>query len=142
MTASLDLRLANDLAEIPRLAEAVEAFFEEHGLPPKLAFNFNLALDELLTNVISYAFEPGTAHEIAVRLAVAGGQVTAELEDDGPAFDPLTQAPAPVLDGDLDDRPVGGLGIHFVKTMMDSVRYERRDGRNRLTLSKRAVSDP
>jgi serine/threonine-protein kinase RsbW len=142
MTASLDLRLANDLAEIPRLAETVEAFFEEHGLPPKLAFNFNLALDELLTNVISYAFEPGTAHEIAVRLAVAGGQVTAELEDDGPAFDPLTQAPAPVLDGDLDDRPVGGLGIHFVKTMMDSVRYERRDGRNRLTLSKRAASGP
>lgn len=138
MTGSLDLRLANDLAEIPRLAETVEGFFEENGLPPKLAFSFNLALDELLTNVISYAFEPGTAHEIAVRLTVADGEVRAELEDDGPAFDPLTEAGAPVLDGDIDDRPIGGLGIHFVKTMMDRVQYERRDGRNRLTLSKRA----
>ncbi|HYH17415.1 MAG TPA: ATP-binding protein [Azospirillum sp.] len=138
MTGFLDLRLANDLAEIPRLAETVEGFFEEHGLPPKLAFNFNLALDELLTNVISYAFDPGTAHEISLRLTVADGQVTAELEDDGPAFDPLTEAEAPVLDGDIDDRPIGGLGIHFVKTMMDHVQYERRDGRNRLTLSKRA----
>ncbi|HEY0835980.1 MAG TPA: ATP-binding protein [Azospirillum sp.] len=138
MTGSLDLRLANDLAEIPRLAETVEGFFDEHGLPPKLAFAFNLALDELLTNVISYAFAPGTTHEIAVRLAVADGQVTAELEDDGPAFDPLTDARAPVLDGDIDDRPIGGLGIHFVKTMMDRVDYERRDGRNRLTMSKRA----
>lgn len=138
MTGSLDLRLANDLAEIPRLAETVEEFFDAQGLPPKLAFNFNLALDELLTNVISYAFEPGTAHEIAVRLTVADGQVTAELEDDGPAFDPLTEAQAPVLDGDIDDRPIGGLGIHFVKTMMDDVRYERHGDRNRLTLSKRA----
>lgn len=138
MTASLDLRLANDLSEIPRLAETVEGFFDEHGLPPRLAFNFNLALDELLTNVISYAFAPGSAHEIAVRLAIADGVVTAELEDDGPAFDPLTEAKEPVLEGDVDDRPIGGLGVHFVKTMMDHVAYERRDGRNRLTLTKRA----
>lgn len=140
MTDRLDLRLANDLAEIPRLAEAVEAFFDARGLPAALAFNFNLALDELLTNVISYAFPAGGRHEVAVRMAVEGGLVTAEVIDDGLPFDPLTEAKPPVLEGDIDDRPIGGLGIHFVRTMMDSVRYERRDDRNHLTLVKRAAA--
>lgn len=137
MSDALALDLANDLAEIPRLAEAVEAFFDERGLPPKLAFEFNLALDELLTNVISYAFPAGGDHRITVRVAIAGdGRVTAELEDDGAPFDPFAEAPPPVLDGDLEDRPIGGLGVHFVRTMMDAVQYERRGGRNRVTLAK------
>ncbi|MGQ9367346.1 ATP-binding protein [Azospirillum sp. ST 5-10] len=140
MTDRLDLRLANDLAEIPRLAETVEAFFESRDLPPSVAFNFNLALDELLTNVISYAFPAGGRHEIAVTITVDGDGITAEMSDDGTPFDPLTEARPPVLEGDIDDRPIGGLGIHFVKTMMDSVRYERRGGRNHLILSKRATA--
>lgn len=140
MTDALDLRLRNDLEEIPRLAETIEDFLGGHDLPPALAFNFNLALDELLTNVISYAFEPGSEHEIAVRVALAGdGLVTAEIVDDGPAFDPFTDARPPVLEGDVDDRPVGGLGIHFVKSMMDDVRYERRGDRNHVLLAKRAA---
>ncbi len=140
MTDALDLRLRNDLEEIPRLAETIEEFFDGRDLPPTLAFNFNLALDELLTNVISYAFEPGTDHEIAVRVTLDGaGQVTAEIEDDGPAFDPFTDARPPVLEGGVDDRPIGGLGIHFVKSMMDDVRYERRDERNHVFLIKRAA---
>lgn len=140
MTDALDLRLRNDLEEIPRLAETIEEFFDGHGLPPTLAFNFNLALDELLTNVISYAFEPGSEHEIAVRVTVDGAMlVTAAIEDDGPAFDPFTDARPPVLDGGVDDRPIGGLGIHFVKSMMDDVRYERRDDRNHVVLIKRAA---
>ncbi|WP_029006885.1 ATP-binding protein [Azospirillum halopraeferens] len=141
MTDRLDIRLVNDLSEIPRLAEAVDAFFDERGLPPALAFHFNLALDELLTNVFSYAFPEGGRHEVAVSLAVDDGFVVAELIDDGTPFDPLTDAKPPVLEGDIDERPIGGLGIHFVKSMMDSVRYERHDGRNRLTLTKRAAAD-
>lgn len=140
MTDALDLKLRNDLDEIPRLAETIEDFFAGHDLPPTLAFNFNLALDELLTNVISYAFPQGSAHEIAVRVALGGdGLVTAEIEDDGAAFDPFSDAKPPVLDGDIDDRPVGGLGIHFVKSMMDDVRYERRGDRNHVFLAKRTA---
>ncbi len=139
MTDTLDLRLANDVAEIPAIAERLDAFFEAHDLPPKVAFNFNLAIDELLTNTISYGFPPDTRHEIRVRVTLSADRVvTAELIDDGAPFDPFTQTRPPVLEGEAEDRPIGGLGVHFVKTMMDDVRYERRDGRNHVVIAKRA----
>ena len=95
----------------------------------------NLVLDELVTNIIDYGFDDTGRHEIRVTMAVEGGTLTIEVEDDARAFDPLAAAP-PDLTLALEDRPVGGLGIHIVRTVMDTVEYQRRDGHNILTMRK------
>ena len=132
----LDLTLANESSEIARLAEAVEAFGETCGLSLGDVYKLNLALDELLTNLIDYAFPDGQRHGIELHLTFADGRLAAELCDDAAPFDPLTQAKPPVLDGPLDERPIGGLGVHFVRTLMDEVSYRRDGAHNRLTLIK------
>ena len=137
-----DLVLYNDLAEIAHLAEAVEAFGDECGLSVGDVYKLNLVLDELLTNLISYAYPDGQRHAISLHLAFADGRLAAELSDDAAPFDPLTQARPAVLDGPLDERPIGGLGLYFVRTLMDEVNY-RRDGKyNRLTLIKYVTVPP
>ena len=73
-----------------------------------------------------------------MRLSLEGDLIEAEVVDDAKAFDPL-EAPDPDITADLEDRPIGGLGVFFVKTLMDEVRYRREDGRNHLYFCKRAA---
>ena len=137
MSDTLRMTLTNELSEIHRLIEAAEAFFDSHGVGPKAAYALTLALDEVLTNVICYAYPAQGGHAVDVILQVTGGQtVQAEVWDDGAPFDPLHQAPEPDLEADLDDRPIGGLGIHLVREMMDEAYYERVSDKNRLVLRK------
>jgi serine/threonine-protein kinase RsbW/sigma-B regulation protein RsbU (phosphoserine phosphatase) len=133
----LNLTIHNDLAEISRIAPIIDAFCADNGLGDELAHAVNLSLDELLTNTISYGYEDAGRHEIQVDLSVASGGLTVRLRDDARAFDP-TEAAEPDLDADIDERAVGGLGIHIVRAMMDDIRYSRIDGHNLLTLIKRA----
>ncbi|HTN65638.1 MAG TPA: ATP-binding protein [Burkholderiaceae bacterium] len=127
----LVLELSSDVSELARLAEAVDSFGAAHALPARLVFNLNLVLEEVVVNVMHYAFADTGAHSIHVRLRFAGRRVEVEVRDAGNAFDPLS-APVPDLSLDLEQRQVGGLGVHFLRTLMDEVRYERRDGENRL----------
>ncbi len=129
------VRLSNQLAELDRLADEVEAFGERHAFPRKVIYQVRLVLDELLTNVISYGFSDGKEHEILVEMCLADSRLLLRIEDDANGFDPL-QADAPDLRSPAEDRAIGGLGIHLVRKLMDSVRYERRDGKNRLFLEK------
>ena len=134
----LALTLKNDPSEIARSAEEIEAYGESHGWPMKWIMNLNLSLDELVTNIISYGYRDGEEHEIRITLTEEEGSLTVVLEDDGIAFDPLSEVSEPDLDADVEERRIGGLGVHFVKSLMDEVAYERRDGRNRLTLIQRS----
>jgi anti-sigma regulatory factor (Ser/Thr protein kinase) len=136
----LILRIANDVAELSRVAESVDLYCDANGVPADAAFNINVVLEELLMNTISYGFTDAQPHEIAVTIAKDRDTIAVEISDDGQAFDPL-QAATPDLDAPLAERRIGGLGIHFVKTMMDTVEYRRADGRNHVTLRKRIVSD-
>ncbi|MDD3518182.1 MAG: ATP-binding protein [Chromatiales bacterium] len=137
MTERLEVIIANRLDEIPRLAEAIEAYCETANVSLKAIYNLNLALDELITNLVSYGYDDGGRHDIVVRVNVTDDRLTAEMIDDGKPFDPLQDAPNPPLDASLDERPIGGLGLYFVRTLMDDVRYSREDSRNRLVLTKR-----
>ena len=134
--ASLSVALGNDLGEIRRLAELVEGFGEAHGLAPKLVHSLNLAFDELITNVILHGFDAAGPHEIVVRITLDGEVLVAVLEDNGRPFDPLS-APRPDLDAAIEVRAIGGLGVHLVKTLMDTVEYRREGDRNILRLTKR-----
>lgn len=132
----MSVTLVNDRSEVERLSRLVDAFGVAEGLQPDAIFSVNLALDEVVTNIIRYAHDDGRQHPIVVRLTLEPGVLTVEVEDDGRAFNPL-EAPAPDLHASIEDRPIGGLGIHLVRSVMTSVEYQREDGRNLLTMKKR-----
>lgn len=137
MSAELTVRLANRLEEIGRLATIVETFGATHGLSEGVIFALNLSLDEVVTNVISYAFADVQEHAIEVRLSLDAGILRAEVIDDGQPFNPI-EVPPPDLDAPIEERRIGGLGVHIVREMMDELEYRREGGRNVLTLTKRA----
>jgi len=136
MTDSLSFAVVNDLSEIPRVAARVEEFCVARKISGKIIYRFNLSLDEVLTNIISHGLTQGR-HEIAVSVALQDGNLVADVSDDGPAFDPLS-APAPDVRAPIEERKIGGLGIHLLRTLMDAVEYRRADGRNHLTFRVRA----
>jgi anti-sigma regulatory factor (Ser/Thr protein kinase) len=95
----------------------------------------NVVLDEAVSNAINHGYDAGVRGEIAVRLRRAPDGVLLEVEDDGRPFDPL-QAPPPDLTLSLERRPIGGLGIHLIRNLMDEVSYARVGGRNVLKMVK------
>jgi anti-sigma regulatory factor (Ser/Thr protein kinase) len=131
--ASLVLR--SDRTELRRLGELAERFGADHHLSDDDVMAINLVLDEVVTNVIEHGYADSGGHKIHVSLALDGAALTIRVEDEGRAFDP-TRAPPPDLDRPLEERQVGGLGIHIVRSVMDAVDYERRDGKNVLTMRK------
>jgi serine/threonine-protein kinase RsbW len=135
------LRLKNRLSELERLDGFLADFGNAHRLPAKAVFELKLALDELVTNVISYGYDDSADHEIELRLYRTGGELTAELEDDGKPFDPLS-APTPDVTQAIDERPIGGLGIYLARQATDALEYRRRDGRNLLVMKKRVGDEP
>lgn len=135
MSASCSLTLTNELPELARLSEAVEDFGEVNAMSPKDIFQINLALDEVITNIISYAYEDSACHEIDVTFELAGSKLLITVSDDGRLFNPL-HMPPPDLTASLEEKEMGGLGIHFVRQVMNHVAYEREAGRNKLLLHK------
>ncbi len=126
---TISIQIKNNLSELESLNKVVAEFAERHHLSSKVLFNLNLALEEILTNVISYGYDDNDEHQIIVRLFLEQGQLTVEVEDDGRPFNPL-EAPEPDLNKSLEERSVGGLGIHFVRKLMDNLEYRRQEGRN------------
>jgi serine/threonine-protein kinase RsbW len=127
--------LPNQLTELERVAREIEAFGEAHGIAPNLIFHVKVALDEILTNVISYGYPEGGEHMITVRLALKAAELVIEVEDDGRPFNPLTVAP-PDLEESPEERPIGGLGLHLVRKMMDRLEYRREQDKNLLVMIK------
>ena len=136
MTAELVLSLKNDPAETERLTARVTEFGARHALPDRIVSHVNLALDEAITNIVFYAYDDADDHEIGVRISLAQGMLTAELVDDGRAFDPL-QVAAPDLAAPLEERAIGGLGVHLMRHLVDDIQYRRDGGRNHLIFTKR-----
>ena len=129
------IALKNDLSEITRLADELQAFADGHGISPGTLFALNLALEELVTNIISYGYPDTGEHVITVSLDVDGADLHVRLEDDAKAFNPLEKE-TPDLDAPIEERGIGGLGVHLVRELMDDVRYERVGARNVLSMRK------
>jgi serine/threonine-protein kinase RsbW len=138
MTNPMQITLGHALSEIALISEGVDRFFDIHGLPDKARMHVTLALDELATNAISYGYPDGAGGEAAltITLKLEGDDLIAILEDEGIAFDPLS-TPEPDTTLSLDERKIGGLGVHFVRALMDEMTYERAGNANRLILRKR-----
>lgn len=130
-----ELILQNEISEISKLPSFIEAIGEELELPPSLTFNFNLVLEEAISNIIFYAYPNQTGKEISVQAATVANSLVFTLTDSGQAFDP-TQVEADDITLSAAERPIGGLGIFLIKQIMDKLEYRRTDGKNILTLEK------
>ena len=131
----LTVSISSRLDEIPTVISKFETFGEQHRLPDRLRRSIKLVFDELLSNTISYAYPGGGDHSIDVKVELVADRLEITLSDDGIPFDPLTQS-APDTDLAIEDRDIGGLGIHLVLNVMDETRYTRRTDLNEITLVK------
>lgn len=129
------LILQNEVAEISKLAIFIDELGEEFGLSPELVFNLNLVLEEAVSNVILYAYPKEEHQTISLIAKKKENQLIFVLTDSGKEFDP-TQAPDADITLSAEDRPIGGLGIFLIRQIMNTVEYQRIDGKNVLTLGK------
>jgi anti-sigma regulatory factor (Ser/Thr protein kinase) len=137
MSNHFELTLANQPAEVARLQDQLESFARQHGLALRALHELQLALEEHLTNVLSYAYEDMQEHRIEVRVQLNATELRVEVEDDGRPFNPL-ERPAPDISKPMEERPVGGLGIHMMRKSVDRLEYRRVAEKNILTMFKQA----
>ena len=131
-----EICIRNEVGELEKVAVFVEEIGEELGLDMELQMNLNLVLEEMVSNVIFYAYPKKTDASIELTAESDGKELTFVLSDQGLEFDPTMKE-----DVDLDvnpaDRDIGGLGIFIVKNIMNQVTYQRLEGRNLLTMKKK-----
>ena len=137
MDSLFTIPFKNELSEVERLHKIVSEYCEKHRIPQDIQMNLNLAIEELLVNTITYGFTDNETHDIFMRFYIKDHVLIAEMEDDGIAFNPLQEAPEPDFNAPVEEKQIGGLGIHFVKTLIDEIEYQRKDNKNFLRLKKR-----
>lgn len=133
MSKCAEFVIKNDISELPGLAAKAHEFLDPLDLPVKQVYAFDLALEEMLTNTIKYAYDNPGAHEITIKINVDEKLILLSLIDDGHEFDPL-QTQNPDLDADISERAVGGVGIYLTKNMVDDMKYHRKNDRNILEI--------
>ena len=129
------LILQNDVQQVPQLALFVDEVCEAAELDMATTMKLNLAIEEAVVNVMNYAYPQDTVGDISIEAHVGKHQLQFVISDSGSPFDPTAQQEADTSLS-VEERPIGGLGIHLVRQIMDAVSYERIDGKNILTLKK------
>ena len=132
---AIEFSLANDLRELAGVAARIDEFCATREAAPEVAYAANLAIEELLTNTISYGYDDDQPHRIEVIVRLEQEELVVVIVDDGVAFDP-TQMSEPDIEAPLEERDAGGLGLLLVNQMMDRVVYQRRAGCNVVILTK------
>jgi len=136
MRPGFRMTIGADLGEVARVNAAFAEFADAHAVPASIRRSMNVVLDELLTNTVSYGFAGRERGEVTIDAELGADRLTVTLTDDGKPFDPFDMD-APDTAPPVEQRRIGGLGIHLVRRMMDEVSYHRRTDRNVVTLAKR-----
>ncbi len=131
----MELTLHNRAPEIRRVHEALDQFAAEHKLPVAGLARLHVALEEHLTNIISYGYRPGQTGTIQIRFALTESNLRVEIEDDARPYNPL-EAPDVDTSVPLEAKPVGGLGVMLIRKSVDKLEYHRAGERNVLVLVK------
>ncbi len=129
----LELTIPNRLTEYARVKEHFDTFSEHYGIPDKTRLKMHVVIDELLTNIISYAYLDDEKHDIGIKVELSADRLKVSMVDDGLPFNPLG-IETPNTELSLEEREIGGLGIHLVRKMMDRVSYRRRIDKNVITV--------
>ena len=127
--------LSGGRAGFPKVLEALEAHLDACGVPASAIAPVMIAADELISNTLDHGAHGGDPPTVEVSASLTDGRISMQLIDNGIAFNPLERA-IPDTGLAVEDRAIGGLGIHLVRTLMDTVAYDRVDGLNRLCFSK------
>jgi len=132
----ISFKLKNKLSELDTLLQNLENFCVQLGLPKRCQCEIDLVSEELFTNIISHGYRDDAEHWVKIKISYEHGTLTMRIEDDGIPFNPLEEVESPDLDSPLEERCVGGLGVHLAKHFTKDVVYERRGDKNILTLTK------
>ena len=136
MTPVMAVTLSNHLSELERLHQVLRQFGNEQAIPLRVINTMNLAIEEIVANVIEHGFEDNSEHFICIRCSVHDGHVTAEVEDDGRPFNPLN-FPDLDISKPLEDRQIGGLGIHLMRNVVDGLDYIHEGGKKSHQIEKK-----
>jgi len=131
----ISFELKNSLSELKKVSKNLELFGRSLDLPQRTIFKINLALEELVSNIIYYGYVDDDDHWIKIAISLEGGVLVISLEDDGIPFNPV-EAREPDCGCPIEDRKIGNLGIHLCKQFMDDLIYERRGNKNIVVLRK------
>ena len=135
-----EICIKNKVSEREKVAQFIEEIGEELGLSMELQMNLNLVMEEMVTNVIFYAYPQDEEADIELLAKSDGKELTFVLSDQGKEFDPTAKE-----DNDLSvnpaERELGGMGIFIVKNIMNKVTYQRLEGKNLLTMTKGITDD-
>lgn len=130
-----EIKIANDLGEISHLAETIEELCSEFNLSDETTMHINLALEEAIANIIMYAYPADEKHDIVLKVSSTSNQLIFLLTDNGVSFNP-TEVPETDITLPIEERPIGGLGIFLIRSIMNEISYQRLDGENQLTMKK------
>ena len=133
MTCRVELKVETRPEELQRIFATVEKLAEEEEWPPALTYKTRLVLEEFGLNIMKYGYDEGI-HTFDVTLTTSSDSITIEFVDDGRPFNPLEDGVAAVTEGDIGERPIGGLGLHIVMEMTDDFQYCREDSKNHSTM--------
>ena len=133
------LILSNDVQEVPRLVEYVDAACEAVGFDMSTTMQMNLAIEEAVVYVMDYAYPVGTKGDVCIEFVAGKEGLVVTISDSGAPFDPTTRGE---VDTTLsaEERSIGGLGIMLMRRYMDSTEYRREGDRNILTLTKKRTN--
>lgn len=139
-SAQMTVRVPGSMAGVRQAAGELEAFATAHGLTPDAIWSVQVALDEVLSNVVRHGYGgEGAERTVELAFGLVAGMLEVVVVDDAPPFDPM-QVPEPDTETPIEERKIGGLGVAITRRLMDGIEYERRDGKNRLVLRKRMAS--
>ncbi len=130
-----ELIIKNEISELNRLAEFIELLGEERGFDMALVMNLNLALEEVVSNIILYAYPEKMGKEISIKCTDVDNSLIFIISDNGEQFDPTQMKDADITLS-AEEREIGGLGIFLVRNIMDDMKYERVENKNILTIKK------
>lgn len=129
---AVSIRLPASIENLPGFLSPMLAFASAHHLDDDRKNDLELALEETLVNIFSYAY-PGKPGHVELSCVMADGRLVILIEDEGLPFS-MVSAAAPDINADILERKIGGLGVHLIKSLMDDVRYRREGNRNMLEL--------
>ncbi len=129
MNITLILLMQNQVNELVELTKKADRFMQSHQLPEEIIYKVDLILEEVVTNIIKYAYKDTLEHDIRIEMALKEHELIIQVEDDGEEFDPIS-APLPKAQESVSESAIGGLGIHLIKQMAAGIEYQRQQGRN------------
>jgi sigma-B regulation protein RsbU (phosphoserine phosphatase) len=135
MSQELHVTIKNRYEDMGIIDEQFSAFAEESDLPDAVRQSMSIVLDEMLNNIISYAYQGEKEKEIEVNIELSGNRLVLTIKDAGVPFNPFARE-TPDISESIEEREIGGLGIHMVRSMIDEYSYQRQINKNVVTLVK------